>query len=89
MTNRRSWAEPAPRSDRLGESRTSPEIATRLAALDWGRIERDLWARGYAETDPVLTPEECAELVGLYADDHHFRHRVEMARHRFGEGWCS
>jgi uncharacterized protein len=86
MTNKRSSAEPAPRSDRLRESRTSAEIATRLAALDWGRIQRDLWARGYAETDPVLTPEECADLIGLYADDHHFRHRVEMARHRFGEG---
>jgi uncharacterized protein len=61
-------------------------VAERLAALDWAAIERDLWTRGYAETPPVLTSEECAGLVALYEDDRRFRHRVEMARHRFGEG---
>jgi uncharacterized protein len=61
-------------------------IGARLDALDWTRIEQDLWARGYAETLPVLTTAECNELVRLYDDDRRFRHRVDMARHRFGLG---
>jgi hypothetical protein len=61
-------------------------IANRLAALDWAAIERDLGAHGYAETAPVLTSAECAAVVALYDDDKYFRSRVEMARHRFGEG---
>jgi uncharacterized protein len=65
---------------------TSYPIETRLAALDWDRIEVDLWARGYAETDPLLTRSECDELVALYPDDQRFRSRIDMSRHRFGEG---
>ena len=62
------------------------DLAQRLAALDWDALEQSLWARGYAKTPPVLTPEECAELVALYGERERFRSRVEMARYRFGEG---
>jgi hypothetical protein len=62
------------------------DIAARLGALDWTAIERSLWEWGYARTPPVLTPEECAELVALYPDDSRFRSRVDMARYRFGVG---
>jgi hypothetical protein len=34
----------------------------------------------------VLTPEECREVSQLYDDEARFRSRVDMARHRFGEG---
>ena len=61
-------------------------IEDRLAALDWSAIERSLWAHGYAKTPPVLTPEECAEMVALYGDEARFRSRVDMARYRFGVG---
>lgn len=67
-------------------TRESKPVAARLASLDWDRIERDLWARGYAETEAVLTAQECSDLVALYGDERRFRQRVEMARHRFGEG---
>jgi uncharacterized protein len=66
--------------------RNADSISARLAALDWDRIETDLWARGYAETESLLTPDECSGLVALYADEHRFRSRIDMARHRFGEG---
>jgi hypothetical protein len=66
--------------------RNADSISARLAALDWDRIETDLWARGYAETESLLTPGECSGLVALYADEHRFRSRIDMARHRFGEG---
>ncbi len=61
-------------------------IKERLEHLDWQVIERSLWERGYAKTPPVLTPDECAELIRLYADEAKFRSRVDMARHRFGVG---
>jgi hypothetical protein len=61
-------------------------IAERLRALSWPEIERSLWQFGYARAGAVLTPGECRELIGLYADDARFRSRIDMARYRFGEG---
>jgi hypothetical protein len=58
----------------------------RLSTLDWPAIERSLQERGYAKTHPVLTPEECAELITLYPDKDKFRSRIVMERHRFGMG---
>jgi hypothetical protein len=61
-------------------------VAARLERLDWPTLEASLWERGWARTGPVLSPEECAGLVGLYSDDAKFRSRVDMERHRFGLG---
>jgi hypothetical protein len=61
-------------------------IDERLARLDWKAIEGSLWEHGGARTPPILTAEECAELVALYRDEGRFRSRVDMARHRFGLG---
>ena len=62
------------------------DTAERLAALDWEALERSLWQRGYALTPPVLTADECAELIAMYGDRSRFRSRVEMERFRFGVG---
>ena len=62
------------------------DIRARLERLDWTGIEKALDEWGYARTPPVLTPEECVELVGLYADDRRFRSRIDMGRYRFGVG---
>ena len=67
-------------------SKHVPPMKDRLAALDWSAIERSLWEHGYAKTPPVLTPEECAQLIPLYPDDTRFRSRIDMARYRFGVG---
>ena len=61
-------------------------VAERLGHLDWEAIERSLWDWGWAKSPPVLTAEECAGLIRLYADDRRFRSRVDMARYRFGVG---
>jgi len=61
-------------------------IAQRLSALPWKAIEESLRRFGYAKAGPILTPEECAELIALYGDDGRFRSRVDMARYKFGEG---
>jgi hypothetical protein len=61
-------------------------VRDRVAGLDWPQVERDLDAYGNAILEGLLTPEECATLAGLYADQARFRSRVVMARHGFGRG---
>lgn len=61
-------------------------IKDRLSALDWKAIERSLQERGYAKTSPVLTAQECTELIARYPDVAQFRSRIVMERHRFGVG---
>ncbi|MGE5146585.1 MAG: 2OG-Fe(II) oxygenase [Candidatus Eiseniibacteriota bacterium] len=67
-------------------SRTAPDIETRVAALDWAGIASALDGIGHAVTPPLLTPDDCAALVGAYDDVTLFRSRVVMARHGFGQG---
>src|SRR5262249_34332295 len=64
----------------------SEDVKARLARLDWGEIERSLGQWGYAKTPAVLSPAECAKLIGLYGEDGRFRSTVDMARYRFGIG---
>lgn len=54
--------------------------------LDVSRIAADLDAQGWALTGPLLTPQTCVALQGLYDDPDRFRSRVVMGRHGFGEG---
>jgi hypothetical protein len=61
-------------------------IQTRIDALDWGTASESLSARGYAVTDTILTPEECASMVSLYKEPSRFRSHIIMERHRFGIG---
>ena len=65
---------------------TTMTIKERLDTLDWPAIEQARWERGYAKTPPVLTPDECVELIELYADETRFRSRIDMARYHFGVG---
>ena len=64
----------------------SEHVKARLARLDWAEMERSLGQWGYAKTPAVLSPSECAELIGLYGDDSRFRSTVDMERYRFGVG---
>jgi uncharacterized protein len=66
-------------------SRT-PSIAQRTQSLDWKTTCESLWECGYAVTAPVLSPEECAELVAHYNDASRFRSQIVMERYRFGVG---
>jgi hypothetical protein len=63
----------------------SRAAADPVAAADWDRIAKGLDDLGYA-TLPLLGPEECAVIAGLYPDDALFRSRIAMARHGFGSG---
>lgn len=54
--------------------------------LDWTAIHSRLDDEGVATTSPLLTPQECAEVVDMFDDDARFRSTIVMARHAFGEG---
>jgi uncharacterized protein len=45
-----------------------------------------LQLRGHAVLPQLLTPAECDAITGLYPHSRHFRSRVVMARHGFGQG---
>jgi uncharacterized protein len=59
---------------------------TKIASLDWSRIENELTDSGYAKTGPLLTTEQCRELASGYEDSTQFRSRIVMSRHGFGRG---
>jgi len=63
-----------------------PDIAARVDALDWARVDSDLDAQGCAVLNGLLFAEECRALAALYPDDAHFRSRIVMGRHGFGRG---
>jgi len=61
-------------------------IQQRINAINWNEAQASLSARGYAVTNPILSPEECASIIALYNDASRFRSQVIMERHRFGVG---
>ncbi len=61
-------------------------IDVRVEALNWERIEHELDDRGYALTGPILTSEECEELIAIYDDRERFRSRIVMERLNYGLG---
>ncbi|MGB6145319.1 MAG: 2OG-Fe(II) oxygenase [Rhodanobacter sp.] len=66
--------------------RPAPDTSARLQACDWAGIGDELDAHGCGMLEALLSPQECAKLASMYADDEHFRSRVPMARHGFGRG---
>lgn len=62
------------------------EVLERVAGLDWPRIAGNLNGQGYATTGPILTPNECQSLSGLYDRPERFRSRILMSRYGLGSG---
>jgi hypothetical protein len=61
-------------------------VRERVDALDWPALTDEVDAAGSAQTAPVLTPDECRAVAGLYDDVGRFRSTIDMARYRFGSG---
>lgn len=68
------------------EGRDARDIARAVEALPWPAIEAQLGELGYATVGPLLSPERCRSIAGLYEDRQKFRSRIVMARHGFGSG---
>jgi hypothetical protein len=62
------------------------DVAARVDAVDWVRVESELDAQGCAVLKDLLAPDECRALAALYPDDAHFRSKIVMGRHGFGRG---
>lgn len=58
----------------------------RVDAADRAAVAADMDDIGGALLPVLLTPDECAAVVDLYADDALFRAVVDMGRHRYGQG---
>jgi uncharacterized protein len=58
----------------------------RVAQIDWNRVSDDLGSQGSALMKKLVSPDECRAISSLYPDDSHFRSRVVMTRHGFGQG---
>jgi hypothetical protein len=65
---------------------STANVLSRVEAPDWRRITDDLNTRGATLVGPLLTAEECDELIQCYARSKLFRSRVVMQRHGFGQG---
>ncbi len=61
-------------------------FSKRLQELDWNALKSALALQGHYLTHPLLTPDECAELIAMYPEDKRFRSHIVMARYRFGSG---
>jgi uncharacterized protein len=59
---------------------------TRVSALDWQQIGKQLDKQGSALLQGVLSPGECGALAALYPEESIFRSRVVTGRHGFGRG---
>ncbi len=57
-----------------------------IAQIDWTDAGEHLSAYGYAQTGPLLSPDECRCLSQAYDEETRYRSRVVMARHGFGQG---
>ncbi|MEU6017627.1 2OG-Fe(II) oxygenase [Streptomyces sp. NPDC047515] len=57
-----------------------------LSDLDWPALYDRLNERGVALTPPLLSREQCEELIGMFDDDGVFRSTVVMQRYNFGRG---
>jgi len=59
---------------------------TRVSALDWQQIGKQLDEQGSALLQGALPPEECDALAALYPEESIFSSRVVLGRHGFGRG---
>ena len=78
--------EAATTKSELTGSISADEAVSRVNALDWRQIGRNLDEQGSALLQGVLSARECESLAALYPRESIFRSRVVMARHGFGRG---
>jgi hypothetical protein len=57
-----------------------------LDDLPWNELADRLDRDGFATTGPLLSPEQCRQVIDVFDDDGAFRATVDMARLSFGEG---
>jgi uncharacterized protein len=61
-------------------------IEQRIGLLDWSNLAGQLDNTGYALAEKTLNPDECDQLIQIYAHDNLYRKTIVMERYRFGLG---
>ncbi|MBC2642355.1 MULTISPECIES: 2OG-Fe(II) oxygenase [unclassified Rhodococcus (in: high G+C Gram-positive bacteria)] len=61
-------------------------LTQRVDDLDWPGLHAETDAAGCAQSEQILTAEECGQIADMYEEVERFRSTVDMARHRFGSG---
>ncbi|MGH3672252.1 MAG: 2OG-Fe(II) oxygenase, partial [Pseudonocardiaceae bacterium] len=69
----------------MSSNRSAAQL-TPAADLTWSELGTQLDGSGFALTAPILTPQQCAEVVGMFDEQARFRSTITMARHAYGEG---
>jgi hypothetical protein len=62
------------------------QIETRIGAIDWPCVSRDLDGQAWAIVPNLLNHAETDSIAGLHGREECFRSRVVMDRHGFGRG---
>jgi uncharacterized protein len=65
---------------------TAPAVHTSLDRYTWPDLHALLDQHGWAVLPGLLDDDACAEAAGWYDAPAHFRSRIVMARHGFGQG---
>ncbi|MFE4679984.1 2OG-Fe(II) oxygenase [Streptomyces sp. NPDC056721] len=73
---------PAGAPPRIPHSRTIPA----LGELNWADLYGQLNDEGVAVTPPLLSREQCQEIIDTFEEPGLFRSTVVMQRHQFGRG---
>ncbi|MFE1364540.1 2OG-Fe(II) oxygenase [Streptomyces anulatus] len=72
-------------ADEVPRAAFSSELPA-LHGLDWAAVSAQLNENGVAVTPPLLSREQCQEIIGTYEDPALFRSTVVMQHHQFGRG---
>lgn len=62
------------------------QISTRIQAIDWRSVAKEMHTNGYAALPELLKVHECDQLIRDYSDSRAYRKTVVMERYRFGLG---
>ncbi|OYD67090.1 2OG-Fe(II) oxygenase [Rhodococcus sp. OK302] len=62
------------------------DLPVRVDSLDWPALIDEIEAIGCAQSGPLLTESECAEIASWYEEIDRFRSTIDMVRYRFGQG---
>jgi uncharacterized protein len=68
------------------DSTSTSGAVSRVSALDWHQIGKNLNEQGSTLLQGVLSPDECRVLAAMYPEESLSRTRVVMGRHGFGRG---
>jgi hypothetical protein len=84
--HRMAFAAGKPDPGALPIVESAPGLSSRVRALDWKWISKELDTQGCALIQGLISSTDCDLLAGLYPQEELFRSRVVMSRHGFGQG---